>query len=314
MWLNLALLGYTCLAVVSILDKFILTKEKVSPAVFVFYSTFFLFPVSLLIPWLTPRPTLSSWALITIGALAFVLSLWAMYNAFQKSAISHIGPLIGAFIPIFILVLSRVFLGEQIMSTQILGIILLSIGCLLISVQKKQPHHNWSTSIKFGIASAGLFSIFHVTAKSLYSEFGFSHGFLFLWGIVGVFGLSLLSMKEVRLALFPEHRFWRGIYSKIFNHQPTPTPPKRGIEIITIVADKLLSVAGIVLVQYSVSLGSVSRVNALEGFRYGLLVILVAGLTKFWPEAFSEHYQVGEFRRELLAVFIIATGLYFLVI
>ncbi len=299
MWLYFALFGYACLAVVSILDKFILSKEKVSPIVFVFYSTVFLFPLAGFIPWLTPLPTPLYWILILVGASAFVFSLWMMYLAFQKSEVSHSGPLIGALIPLFILVLSGVFLGEQIMPAQIFGVILLSLGTLIIAIQKKEPHHDFLETIKFAGASAFFFAIFHVTAKSLYSEFGFSNGFFYLWGAVGIIGLSFVLSREVRRV--------------IFHRQPTPTPPKRGLQVITVVADKVLSAFGVFLVQYAVSLGSVTKVNALNGFQYGLLIILVAGLSRFSPKLFAERYGAGEFKQELLAVLIIAIGLVYLV-
>lgn len=307
MWLYFALLGFSCLAVVSILDKFILSKEKVPPAVFVFYSTVFLFPLTFFIPWLLPFPKLSDWILIALGAMAFVFSLWTMYLAFRKSAVSHISPLIGAFIPLFILVLSRFFLGEQILPTQIFGIILLSIGTLLISVHKKEPNHAWSTSIKYGVASAGLFSIFHVAAKSLYTSLGFLHVFVYLWGAVGIIGLLLFFLKDVRRSIFPEHNFWRVLADKIFHKKSTK------LQVITVAADKILSAVGVLLVQYSISIGSVTKVNALNGFQFGFLVILVAVLTGFWPKVFSEHYQAGEFKREIFAVLIIAIGLVYLV-
>ncbi len=307
MWLFFALFGYACLAVVSILDKFILSKEKVSPTVFVFYSTVFLFPLAVFIPWLTPLPSPLYWILVLIGASAFVFSLWAMYLAFQKSEISHSGPLIGALVPLLILVLSGVFLGETIQPTQIFGIILLSIGTLTIAIQKKKPHHDFWQTIKFAGASAFFFAIFHVTAKSLYSEFGFSHGFFYLWGTVGVIGLSLYLSKNVREVIFPEHNFWQIFISKILHKNTTR------LQIVTVVADKVLSALGVFLIQYAVSIGSVTKVNALNGFQYGLLIVLVASLTKFSPKLFAEHYQAGEFKRELFAVLIIAVGLVYLV-
>ena len=317
MWLFFALFGYACLAVVSILDKFILSKEKVSPIVFVFYSTVFLFPLAGFIPWLTPLPSPLFWILVLIGASAFVFSLWTMYLAFQKSEISHSGPLIGALIPLFILVLSGVFLGETILPTQIFGIILLSIGTLTIAIQKKKPHHDFWQTIKFAGASAFLFAVFHVTAKSLYSEFGFSHGFFYLWGTVGVIGLSLLLTRSVRQAIFPALGFFRQRrislwLRQIFNNRIFHKNTTK-LQVFTITTDKILSALGVFLVQYSISLGSVTKVNALNGFQYGLLIILVAGLSRFWPKAFTEHYQAGEFKQELFAVLIIAVGLVYLV-
>jgi uncharacterized membrane protein len=270
-----------------------------------------LLPLAFFIPWLSSSPTLLDAALIFAGAFSFVLSLYLMYLAFLHSEVSHVAPLIGAFVPLFILAVSGIFLGERISGAQIFGIILLSFGTLLISIQKKQPHHDFNTSIKFGIISAALFSIFHITAKLLYTKFGFSHGVFYLWGTIGIIGLSMLWHRDVRAVIFPDQSFWQRNKRKLAQHFSATSNTR--LQILTVAADKLLSALGIFLVQYAVSLGSVTKVNALSGYQFGLLVVLVALMSKFSPRLFRESYQDGEFKQEIVAVAFIAVGLVYLV-
>jgi len=108
MYLFIAILGYIFLAVVNIFDKFILTKAIPKPIVVVFYSTALIFPIFLLVPF--GAGYLGNWlsyVIAAVGGVFFGLALWAMFIGFQKSEISHAGPLVGATTPFFVLFLSH---------------------------------------------------------------------------------------------------------------------------------------------------------------------------------------------------------------
>jgi len=117
MWLTSAVSGYICLAVVTILDKYILSERKVRPILYVFYSTIFVVPIWFLLPFgvkIFASP--AQWLSALAAGLGFALTLWALYRAVAESEASHIGPFIGAVVPSFVLVFGRIFLNEQITS------------------------------------------------------------------------------------------------------------------------------------------------------------------------------------------------------
>lgn len=309
MWLPVALLGYACLAVVSILDKYILSEEKVSPVKYVFFSTVFLSPLVLVFPFLVAPPNLFLWLAVVAAACSFVASLYTLYTAFLKIEVSHAGPFVGALIPLFIMALSRIFLGEIISSSQLLGIFLLSAGTLLISFQKNLPRggRDWQIGMMWGMASALFFAVFHVCSKFVYSVNGFESGFLHIWGLIGAVGLAMLLLPEVKGTVFPRRRFVLSGFQKTLGR------PKTKVELLTITLDKALGAVGVICIQFAVSIGSVTKVNALSGAQYGLLVLLVAFMSYFFPKIFWEKYGKGKLERELAAVFVIAVGLVFLV-
>jgi uncharacterized membrane protein len=306
MWLTFALIGYTCLAVVSILDKFILSEEKVKPVVFAFYSTVFLFPFVLGFPFTSQRPDLFGVAVIGIAAAGFVVSLITMYKAFQRTEVSHCMPFIGGLTPLFVLMLSTIFLDERLMGDDLAGIVLLSVGTLLISVQKNM-RREWGMGMVYAALSAASFSIFHVCTKFTYGSIGFTNGFIFIWGTMGIIGVFLFLNKSVREAVFPRKNFITMLAAKLHHHKTGNR------QAAIIIFDKILAAGGVFIIQYAVSLGSVAKVNALSGAQYALLVLLVALLSNFAPKIFKESYDHGELRRELTAVFIIAVGLSLLV-
>jgi drug/metabolite transporter (DMT)-like permease len=309
MWLYFALGGYACLAVVAMLDKYILSKEKVSPIIFVFYSTIFLLPLGLAVPFLHPGSIPAFvWPIILTGGLMFVLSLGTLYSALQETEVSHTGPFIGALIPLFVLVFSQIFLGEQITSHQLIGIILLCLGSLLIAYQKSPHHKAWRYHINPAVLSAVLFSLFHICAKYIYVQIGFVSGFILLWSVMGIIGLLIgLFSKKVQHHFFPKHPLLAAIRFRLTHAQTS------SYEGLIVGLDKVLGAIGVFAVQYAVSLGSVTMVNALSGVQYGLLIIFVALASAFFPRLFKEKYNKGELVQEIFAVMVVILGIFFLV-
>lgn len=296
MWLITAVSGYACLAVVTILDKYILSERKVRPLLYVFYSTIFVVPIWLFLPFGVKAFALPfQWVLALAAGFSFSLALWTMYRAVAESEASHIGPFIGAVVPGLVLVFSRFFLAEQIAARQAAAIVLLIFGSLIISFENSPRHHGWHRGFWWGILAGFFAAVYQVLSKYIYDSVGFYSGFIWIWAGVGLCGVFLLLFPAVRQALRPT----AALRS---NRRPWKAR-------LAVAADKALGAAGVVLVQYAVSLDSVSVVNALAGIQYGFLVILVAALSRFAPGVFRETYAAGEAAQEIIAVVLIALGL-----
>jgi len=296
MWLFLALLGNAVLAVVGVTDKLILTKSVPKPIVFVFYSTIFILPLFLFLPFGVIFPTV--WGdhfIFAVSGICFALGLWALYIGFQESEISHIGPLVGAATPLFVFLLANIFLGEKFTAIKLLAIFVLIFGSLVVSFEKSKLHNGWHRGMAWGVLAGLLFAVSHVTAKYAYDAYGFYNGFVWtkLW--IGAFTLFLLPFPSVR-ALFRRRR------------DEVPPSSQAGAAGLVVV-NKLLGILGVVLVQYAIALGSVSLVNALSGVQYAILIILVALISKFWPKILKENYTRKEIWQEASAVAIIGFGL-----
>lgn len=302
MWLPIALLGYGSLAIVSILDKFILSKTVSKPIVYVFYTCVLLLPVWFLVPFGVILPSFFwLWFGVVFSGLCFFLFLWAMYIAFQKSEVSHVGPLLGAITPLFVLGLSRVFLNEILTIKQIIAVLILITACAIISFEQSKSHNGWHKGMLWGIIAGLLAAFYYTGSKYVYDEQGFFSGFILIFGFAGIFGIFLFLSSEIR-NLF-----------KFKNKQKNKNKSSSLKQIIIIGANKSLSVLGMVLVQYAISLGTVSVVNALVGFQYGFLIILVALFSKFKPKFFHEQYTKFEVFQEVMAVILIGVGLSLLI-
>lgn len=302
MWLFVALLGNTMLAAVGVIDKFILTKAVSKPIVFVFYTTIFVLPFFLLLPFGVKIPTTQiDYLIFALSGFCFAFGLWTMYIGFQKSEISHLGPLIGAAAPFFILFLSRIFLGEKLTSYTLSGAIVLIIGSLVISFNQNTQQHGWHRGMIWGVLAGFLFAVSHVAAKYAYDLYGFYNGFIFTKLPIGIFGAALLFSPSVR-AVFSKKE--STTTEKAISHK----------RFALIVADIGLGVAGSVLIQYAIALGSVSLVNALAGVQYAMLIVLVALISKFSPKILKETFTRNDIIQKVIAVSIISAGLFLLLV
>ena len=298
MWLVVSLAGYSILVAVAILDKFILNKVVSKPAVFVFYSTIFILPLALLIPFGVGFLNGSQgWNIAILSGITFGFGLWVLYAGFRESEISHAGPLLGAAVALFVVILGRFFLAEIISPRELLAIGVLILGSLIISFERSRRHNGWHRGMFLVILASGLFAVSHVSAKYIYDQYGFYSGFVWTRLPTCLVGLMLLISPKVR----------REIFSK------KKSPDGRGKKIFLVGTNKFLAIVGIGSLQYATAIGSVSLVNALAGVQYAILIIAVAFLSKFAPRLFKEDYGRIEILQEIIAIIFIGIGLVLLV-
>lgn len=302
MWLVIAIIGYVILGVVSILDKFILSKTVVKPSVFVFYSSAFTLPIFLLIPfgvnWIHG---VWDWLIAIASSVTFVLALWTMYKGFLQSEVSHVGPLVGAATPFFVLLLNPFLIGEQLTGRSVLAVAVLIVGSLIISFEQSKQHRGWHMGMFWGVLAGLFYALSNIASKYIYDIYGFYSGLVWTRLALGVCGALLLFDKEV----------WNAVFHRPKRHFLKPRTNTSQLALVG--TDKILGLIGVLLVQFAIATGSVTIVNALNGVQYAALVVMVALMSKFVPRIFKEQYTTKEIVQEILAVLIIGVGLAILI-
>lgn len=307
MWLVLSVIGYTLLALAAIIDKYLLSSAKVQPVLYTFYSTIFVLPLLFLVPFgVKFLNTPFDWLITVVSGISFSLALWTMFLGFEKSEVSHIGPLVGAVTPLFVLLFSRIFLFELLTIKQFFGVGFLIIGSLLVSFEKNKKKSGWHIGVIWGVLAGIFFAASHVSAKYVYNIHGFYSGFIWTRSAIGLVGLMLLFHPVVR-SIFFKNTFLDKIKNKVLVKKTNKN------NIVLVIVNKVLGSLGVVIIQYAIAIGSVSLVNALVGLEYAILIILILMLSKFWPKIFKEDYEKGEITLELISVSLISIGLVLLV-
>lgn len=297
-WFLIALIGYFVLAGVSVSDKFILSGKLATPGVFVFYSTAPLLVLFLSLFFGVEIFVGSGLFWAAISGLALLFGFWTMYKGFFKSEVSHAGPLLGGVMPLFVLIVSFGFLGEVLSGKQLLACFFLICGSFLISFEKSEKHNGWHRGFAWIILAGFFFAVSHVSAKYLYDVYGFTSGLIWTRGMSGVFGLFLFLLPSVRMEICS----W-------FKKENCVPKEKNKNKNWLIVLNKTFGIVGVFLVQLAIAIGSVSIINAMAGVQFGLLIILVALLSRFYPKILKEEYSKLEIVQEIIAVVVIGVGL-----
>lgn len=305
MWFIFSAVGYIILAGVSILDKFLLSSAKVKPALYTFFSSAPLLPIIILLFFYpSVMDGWSDWVWAVVCGFSYTFAMWAMFIGFEKSELSHVGPLIGAASPVFVLIFSNLFLNEALVSSELWAVGLLVIGSLLIAFEKSKKHSGLHLGMLYGILSGLLFAISYVSAKYLYDKYGFMSGFIWSRFFIGVSGLLFLFSRETWKELFG--RTW---FDKLKAKFTVRKKQNGGL----IIFNKILAMVAVLFVQYATAIGSVSLVSALNGLQYGVLILGVMLLSRFLPKVFKEDYTTLEVIQEFFAVVLIGVGLILLV-
>lgn len=282
-WILLATLAQFINAIVAVFDKYIVSDEKILPRPFVyaFYSClltggwaaiYFLGLVpqlaSLGVPSLinVTFPTITVISMSFLSAYTFFMALVSMYEALKRADASNVIPIIGAISALSTFGLNYVFLDASLTINHMLGILLLSMGTLLVA--NTLP----SVSVALHAVHSGLFFAFHyITMKGLFIETSFEDGFF--WSRISfvLFGLSLLLVP---------------VYLTKIKGQTKESNKRTGL---LVVGNKLLAGVAAFLILKATDDGDVAVVQALDGLKFVFILFLTTIFAHWLPDSAVDH-------------------------
>jgi len=320
MWIFIAISAYFINAGVYVADKFLLSKKihsSISYAFIVGVWSIFNFLILPLDFWI---PNLQELSLDLLAGLLFLITLVVWYKALHQSEATRVVPLVGALTPIFSFIFSFIFFGETFSERQFLSFTILIIGGALISVKQTRVYLFKEVSEKFkaifgdvlglvhaqyrptrrliinSVASAFLFASYYVLMKYIYSDQPFIGGFV--WSRLGTF-------IGVILMLFVSD--WRR---RIIDNQKGQKSPKNVGFFLSV---RLLAALAFILLNWSISLGNVAMVNALQGIQFSFLIVMVFVLSKRFPKILDEEMGSGVIFQKIVGIILVSLGLYIFV-
>lgn len=206
LWIIIAILGHFLNAVVSVLDKHIVSNQVMKPVVYAFYSGIFQILYLLAIPvlasvWPEIAFRFPSWELFALAAFSgalFVFTLTVFYKAIQLSEVSRVAPIVGVSIPVFTYLLAYIFLGAALSSRQMMAFGLLVIGGFLMSAKISRGKIVQIKGMAMAIMAGLMFASYYVMIDFLFERAGFLDVFMILQfgGFLGF--LAFLSQVVYR--------------------------------------------------------------------------------------------------------------------
>lgn len=299
-WIVVALLGYFCSALASILDKYILSGPIKTPSVYAFFASVFGLFTILFVPF---DFHFFGWYVTVVFLFAGVLFLYgllAFYIAVQEREVSRISPLVGTVVSLvtfgIAMILPHTFVENSFSFQHVLALFLLIGGGLLISFDL--PLRKGEHISRFVLFAGILMALYLLLLKYGYEEGSFVNGLV--WSHIGMFfgGLSLL--------LFPK---WRTQILRGSKDQTTVSK-KNAYTGIVFVINKVCAGLATFLISYSAFLGSVSFVQALSGMQYVFLLLIALPLSFRFPNIFGEKLFFWDWFQKFCAIILIGIGLW----
>ncbi len=292
MWLAIVVVAHLLNAVVFLVDKAMLGRVIKNSTVYAFFIgilssvVIVLFPLSPTIPH--PLYLIED---LAAGAL-LVLALVTFFAALKAIEASRVIPFIGGFVPVLTFFFSFHLLGERLNSHEAVAFFLLVCGGVLITLDSSKPQTPSTMKGWFSaFAAAILFAASFVLTKYLYGVQPFLEAFI--WS---KFGMLLMA-----LSLLSSVRFRRTIIKTL--HEISP---KQGAAFIS---NQCVGAAGFFLLNYAISLASVTLVNALQGVQYAFILLFVVIAAKWNPKMLKERISPMIIAEKIFAIVLIAEGL-----
>jgi len=295
MWIFIVTIGYLLNGASSVINKSLLNKDIPNPAVYTFYITFLGLAVFLLAPFGFSWIGLNMFLVSALAGILFTLGLLFMFIALVKDEVSRVTPLIGGLQPIFVFALAFFLLDERLLFNQILAFALILIGGIFITIQSGKSTKSRAKMFWLSVLSSFLFAASFVLTKYVFNNVDFISGFI--WIRIGSFiaASTFLLSKNQRTAIF---------------HNTVNA--KKGVTIAFILGQGAGALS-FVMINWAISMGSVTLVNALQGLQYVFLFLLVFLLAKKYPNLLDEDLHKKVIIQKVVAILLIAIGMFFIV-
>lgn len=299
-WLVVTILSYLILAIVVLVDKYLLTGPISNPKVYAFYVGILGMAILVLIPFVDFYiPDISQIILSLLAGAVFIFALFWFYKTLRSFEPSRVIPAIGGLTPIFTfgLIYLSSFGEENLSFEKIISFILLIIGSFLITLRKEKMIT--LKSFKFSTLTAFLFALSFVLVKYVYLAQPFWNGFI--WKSIGGFLMALLFFL-----FFPEIR------KEIFKKRKR-LPKKIAAIFLT---NQAAGGGATILQNWAISLVPliyVAFINALQGIQYIFLLMFAVILSLKFSQILKEEISKEIIFQKVVAILFIGTGLVLLV-
>jgi len=278
-------------------DKLVVSKYKTEPIVYAFYvgilgiTSLFLIPFG--VKWASPAIL----GLSFLAGITFVVALYFMYKSLSLGETSKAITILGSTSPIFTFLLANIFLREKLLLNEIAALAILVLAIILIEWEKERPvKKKYHESMIFWSGLAGLaFAINYTLTKYLFLQETFVS--VFFWTRIGGFLAALIVIA------YPQAR-------RLIQQDLKRPKRKKGTLVLVI---QIAGGTGVMMQSYALKLASATIINALQAIQYAL-VFIFASLLHYKIPALQENLNKKQLGQKIVAIILIAIGLYLLAI
>lgn len=300
-WFAIVIGGYLFGAAANVLDKFLLGSKRISSApVYAFYVGVFGLGALILAPFGLTVPSDNIIILCLISGAFFLIGILLLYLAIEIAEASRVAPVVGAVIPLVTFLISIILGLEKFSTWQIFGVALLIFGGLFISfdLPLKLGKKKFFAGFYYAAAAGFVLAVAYLIFKNISNHESFITWYI--WTRVGSF------LGALCLFLIP---MWRKNILRSFHSAKKDR--KQAISTGGIfLGNKIVGGVSTIMLNYAISLGSVTLINALVSIQYVFVLLIVAALSKTKAHIFQEKLLFWDWAQKIAAIFIIAIGMF----
>jgi len=300
-WLLVTISAYFLLAVVFLIDKYLLSKEIPNPVLYSFFiglSGVLLLPLIPFIDFVIPN--IPHIILSFLAGVSSVAGLYWFFKALKDFEASRVVPAVGGLVPLFSFFFVYIFsLGKETLSLPgVIAFALLVAGSFLITLEKGKSIT--LKSLKLCLISSFFYALSFVLAKYVYLSQPFLSGLV--WIRIGGVLMALAFF-----ILFPD------LKKEIFKKKIAVKNRTAGLFI----GNQIAGAGGGLLQNWAIALAPlayVSIISALQGVQYVFLLIITVFLSLKLPQIIKEEIDRKTLLQKAVAILLIGGGLFLLVI
>ncbi len=290
-WFYFALLSSVIIAAVNIVDKIIVSNYKISPLVYtVVIAATSLMPLVIL-PFVDFK-VLSLTALVFVMLIGFVRIYYTLpyFKALTIEEVSRVIPLL-QLMPVFVLVLSTLFLRETLRVQDYAGFTLLVVGGTLCAIRLKKGIR-LSAAFYLMIVSSFLLAIYSVGLKVLFSSEDFYS--VFLWaqiaGFITLFQFMLIKPLRSTVAIT-----YKNTRSRIG---------------VLIIGEQAVAYVSVFAYNYAIAHGPISLVSAVVSTQPLFVLVFATMLSFRFPRILKEELTKQDIFLKCIGIAVIFLGGY----
>ncbi len=294
-WIYFVLIAQGIWSITSLIDKFVISKGCIkNPAVYIVLNGLMNVLLIFLLPFVGFGPLKFTDFLIgAFGGVAFSAGVTIYYKAVQYDEISKV-IMLSQFGPIFVLVLSFLFLGETLAKNHFTGFLFLLGAGAMISYKKVNGTLKLSKAFYLMLISMFLSSIGFIVAKYIYSITSFWSAFIWL-RVTGFAALLVLLSPSVRKDSLKTFKVMK--------------PKIKVLMIFKMVID----FSAFIFAGYALLNAPASLVSALSSSVLPLFVFMLALITSIYlPKLIKEEIGKRSILIKVLAIVFIIVGIAFI--
>jgi uncharacterized membrane protein len=282
------ILLYASFAFVDILDKFLLTKRKLKPLSYAFFTL--ITGAVLLVIWpfvYQALPQKFIWLNLFSGAY-FGLVIYVYFKTLSYGEVSRVVPVVFGLVPVFDLIFSFFFNHKPLIPHELAALCLLVPGALLMAYYHEKKFFN-----HFGLK---VLAAMLISSYNWFWQYGAQVGSSInnlMWNRLGAAAIMLLVLAV------PQAR--KNIFSvdKVPNQQRTS---------FIFIIKQAVGGLNFIFLSYFLAIGKVPIIDGLSAFRYVFLSVFALFLSFRYKRVLSETIDRNTIKLKIVSVVLIFFG------